>query len=203
MASLARNIASEASITNLKADVAADGSPLDRNTASAYLDALAATFSYEPQPAWSVALRSRTRLRSQPKLHLSDPALACAALRLSPARLAGDPEYFGQVFESMAVRDLRAYLDADSGSVYQYRDSSGLDVDAILEFGDGGWAAIEVKLGSSRVPDAEASLLRLRDERVDLDRVGKPRVLALVTGTDHGYTLPSGVHVIPLGALTA
>lgn len=203
LASLARNIATEATVTSLAAHVAADDSPIDRNTVRTYLDALTAIFAFEEQPAWSISLRSRTRLRSQPKLHFSDPALACAALQLSPDRLAGDPEYFGQVFEAMAIRDLHSYIDAEGGNLYHYRDDTGLEADAILEFSRGGWAAAEVKLGTRGVPAAEASLLKLRDERVDLDRVGRPTFLAIITGTEHGYTLPSGVHVIPLGALTA
>lgn len=67
----------------------------------------------------------------------------------------------------------------------------------------GDWAAVEIKLGSSRIPEAEANLLKLRDERVDTERMGSPRFMAVVTGTEYGYTLPSGVHVIPLGTLSA
>lgn len=203
LASVARNVATEATAAKLAADVAADGSAIDRGTVRTYLDALTTVFALEEQPSWSVSLRSRTRLRSQPKLHLADPSLACAALMLSAERLAGDPEYFGQVFESMAVHDLRTYLDAQGGQLFHYRDESGLEIDAIAEFGEGGWAALEVKLGSSKIPAAEASLLKLRDERVDTHRVGPPKFLAVITGTEFGYTLPSGVHVVPLAALTA
>lgn len=203
LASLARNIASEATLASLVADVAADGGHLDRNTVRAYLDALTGVFAYEEQPAWAVSLRSRARLRSQPKLHLADPALACAALHLTPDRLAGDPAYFGQVFEAMVIRDLHAYLDATGSNLYHYRDETGLEVDAIIEFADGGWAAIEIKLGESRIPQAETSLLRLRDERVDLDRIGPPRFLAIITSGANGYTLRTGIHVIPLATLTA
>lgn len=121
----------------------------------------------------------------------------------SPIILAGDPEYFGQIFEAMANRDLQIYVSAQGGQVYHYRDSNNLEVDAIVEFRDGDWAAIEIKLGSKNIPEAEANLLKLRDTQVDLDRVGPPRFMAVVTGTEYGYTLPSGVHVIPLGALTA
>lgn len=101
----------------------------------------------------------------------------------------------------MVIQELRTALDLDLGHAYHYRDATGLEIDVILEFGDGGWAAVEVKLGSSRIPEAEAHLLKLRDERVDIDRIGSPRFLAVVTGTERGYTLPSGVHVVPLGAL--
>lgn len=201
--SLARNIATEATISKLGTDVAADGSGISRNTIRDYLDALETVFALDELSAWSTSLRSRARLREQPKLHLADPSLACAALHLSPDRLARDPEYFGQVFEAMAIRDLRAYLDATGGQIYHYRDSSGLEVDAILEFRTGDWAAVEVKLGARAIDQAEANLLRLRDERIDTDRIGTPRFLAVITGTEHGYTLSSGVHVIPLATLTA
>ncbi|MDR1354782.1 MAG: DUF4143 domain-containing protein [Propionibacteriaceae bacterium] len=203
LASLARNIASEATVAKLSSDVAADGKMIDRDTIRNYLDALTTIFIFEEQPAWSASLRSRTRLRSQPKLHFSDPSLACAALQLSPERLASDPAYFGQIFESMVIRDLKIYLDADGGELYHYRDETGLEIDAIAEFADGGWAAIEVKLGAKHIPAAEAQLLSLRDNRVNLDRLGKPKFLAIITGTEYGYTLPSGIHVIPLGTLTA
>ena len=148
-----------------------------------------------------MALRSRARLRTSPKLHLADPSLACALLGIGPDRLARDPEYFGQVFESMAVRDIRSLASAQAGRVFHYRDSTGLEVDVIIEYPDGRWAPIEVKLGSAQIPQAEASLLRLRDGRVDVARVGKPAFMAVVTGTEYAYTLQSGVHVIPLAAL--
>ncbi|MGL4831308.1 MAG: hypothetical protein ACRCWS_01830 [Propionibacteriaceae bacterium] len=44
-------------------------------------------------------------------------------------------------------------------------------------------------------------MIKLRDECVDVGRVGNPAYLAVITGTQHAYTLPSGVHVIPLGVL--
>jgi len=199
--SVARNLASETTLQSLTADVCGDGATIDRGTVRTYLDALTTVFAYEEQPAWSPALRSRTRLRSRPKLHLADPGLACAALDISASRLAADPEFFGQVFESMAIRDLHVYADAHRGQVYHYRDEFGLKVDAVIEFPDGTWAALEIKLGSSMIDAAERNLLKLRDERVDTTRLGEPAFLAIVTGTEYGYTLPSGIHVIPLATL--
>ncbi len=201
--SVARNIASEATLESLAADVSANGGAFDPKTARTYLDALATVFALDELPAWSVALRSRSRLRTSPKLHLADPALACAALGVNADRLAKDPAFFGQVFESLVTRDLRSMVEARFGRAYHYRDNTGLEVDLILEFEDRTWAAIEVKLGASRIAEAEKSLLMLRDARVDLTRVGPPVFLAVVTGTEYAYTLPTGVHVVPLAALAS
>ncbi|OJV26116.1 MAG: AAA family ATPase [Actinobacteria bacterium 69-20] len=201
--SIARNVSSEATLQSLATDVSGDGSSTDPKTVAIYMDALRRVFAVEELPAWSVALRSRSRLRTSPKLHLADPALACAALGIGAERLARDPEFFGQVFESMVVRDLRVLAGAEFGRVYHYRDNTGLEIDAIVEYPDGKWGAVEVKLGSAKLADAERHLLTLRDERVDVHRTGQPAYLAVVTGTEYAYTLPSGVHVIPLGLLQA
>lgn len=201
--SVARNLAGEATLATLSADVAGDGAAFDRKTARVYLDALTTVFALDELPAWSAPLRSKSRLRTSARLHLADPALACAALGAGADRLAQDPEYFGQVFESMATRDLRGMVEARFGSAYHYRDNTGLEVDLILEFQDRSWAAVEVKLGSARIAEAEKSLLTLRDNRVDIHRTGRPAFLAVVTGTEYAYTLPSGIHVVPLAALRA
>lgn len=201
--SVARNISSETTIEGLAKDVSADGGAIDTGTARRYLDALSRVFVLDELPAWSVALRSKSRLRSSAKLHFADPALACAALGVNADRLANDPGFFGQVFESMVTRDLRSLAQARFGRAYHYRDNTGLEIDIILEFEDRTWGAIEVKLGSSRISEAEKSLLTLRNARIDLERVGSPAFLAIITGTEYAYTLESGVHVVPLACLAA
>jgi predicted AAA+ superfamily ATPase len=200
--SVARNTASESTLANLAGDVSADGGSVTPETARTYLDALSRVFAYDELSAWSVHLRSRSRPRTSPKHMLADPALSCALLGVGVDRLAADPEFFGQVFEAMAVRDLRVYAGAALGQVYHYRDNTGLEVDAIIEYPDKNWGAIEVKLGATRVRDAEANLIKLRDERVETAIAGKPIFLAVITGTEYAYTLPSGVHVIPLATLS-
>ena len=200
--SVSRNISGEVTVQNLARDVAGSGSAVDPKTIATYLNALRQVFGLDDLPAWSVALRSRSRLRTVVKYHLADPSLACAALGIGVDRLARDPEFFGQIFESMVVRDLRALAGAEFGKVYHYRDNTGLEIDAVVEYPEEGkWGACEVKLGSSHIAEAERNLIKLRDERVDVGRVGEPAYLAVITGTEHAYTLPSGVHVIPLGVL--
>ena len=153
--SLARNVATEAETTTIARDtsLAADTAAVGRLTVDDYLDALARLMITEDLGAWAPSLRSRARLRSRPVRHLADPCLAIAALRASPKALLADWNYTGLLFEDMALRDVRVYLDAIGGTTYHYRDSNGLEVDIIAELDDGRWGAIEVKLGENRIEE--------------------------------------------------
>ena len=154
----------------------------------------------EDQPAWKPHLRSRARLRSTPKRHFVDPSLAVAALRATPDRLLQDLNLLGLLFESMVVRDLRVYAQAADAEVLQYRDNTGLEVDAIVQTVDGRWAAFEIKLGAGRVDEGARSLLKFA-ARVDPAVWGEPSALGVIVGAGYGYLREDGVGVIPIGAL--
>lgn len=199
--SLARNAAAGASLRTLAADAGGDRGPLHIETASSYLDALERLFVVEELPSYWTHLRSRSRLRKSPKRYFADPSLAAAALRAGPDRLLADLEMFGFLFESLVIRDLRVYAQANDAEVYHYRDNTGLEVDAVIETASGSWMAAEIKLGGRGAVDAAAaSLLKLRD-RVDISRAGAPAKLAVITGTGYGYERPDGVAVAPVTAL--
>lgn len=202
MMSLSRYISAEATLKTLASDIGT-GEPIHYETVRAYLNALAQIFVYEPLPPWSGKLRSRSRLRRQPKIHFVDPSLAAGSLGVSPERLLTDFETLGLLFESLVVRDLRIYAEAMGARVSHYRDNTGLEVDVMIEGRGANWAACEVKLGSGRIEDAERALLELANERIDTDVFGQPKFLAVITGTQYGYRLKSGVYVIPLAALAA
>src|SRR5690606_39176257 len=123
--------------------------------------------------AWAPHLRSKHRLRTAPKRHFVDPSLAVAAMRATPDRLLRDLNLLGFLFESLVVRDLRVYAQAADAQVAQYRDSGGLEVDAIVEARDGRWVALEVKLGAGQIDVAAASLKRFV-ERIDTAQCGAP-----------------------------
>lgn len=198
--SLARNVATYAALTTLIKDTAGANGQINDETARRYLSALERLFVVENQPAWEPHLRSKYVPRKSAKRHLVDPSLAAAALGATPDALRRDLRLLGFLFESLVVRDLRVYAQPVGGSVKQYRDSSGLEVDAIVEAGDS-WAAFEVKLGGTKaIGEAAASLLRFA-RQVDADRVGEPAALAVVTAGGHGYRREDGVRVIPIGAL--
>jgi predicted AAA+ superfamily ATPase len=198
--SLARNAATYASVTTLARDTAGGGDAVHRETVSDYLEALRRLMIVEDQPSWSVHLRSKSALRSGPKRHFVDPSLAVAALRATRDDLLGDLELLGLLFESLAIRDLRIYAQASDAEVLQYRDSSGLEVDAIVRGPSGQWAAVEVKLGAGQIDEAAATLERFA-ARVDTRRSGEPAALVVIVGAGYGYVRDDGVAVVPIAAL--
>ncbi len=200
IASIARNVATTASFSRLAAEAAGDR-PLNRTTATEYLRSLERLFIVEDAPAWRSHLRSRATLQGSAKRHFVDPSLAVAALAAGPQLLLGDLEALGFLFESLVVRDLRIYGGAGGASVYHYRDSDALEVDAIVEARDGRWVAAEVKLGADEgIERAARSLLRLR-HKVDTSRTSEPSKLLIITATGYGYERPDGTTVVPLTAL--
>ena len=113
-----------------------------------------------------------------------------------------DLSFFGLLFESMVLRDLSVYAQANDWALSHYRDSSGLEVDMILTSLDyGQWAAVEVKLGGDElIEQGVRSLRRLRD-RVDTERMGEPSKLMVVTAGGYGFEFSDGIAVVPITAL--
>ncbi len=198
--SLARRTAADVSLAGLGHDTTAQ---LARDTVRSYLDALDRLHAWEPQPAWQPPLRTRARLRHRPRAHLADPALACAALGYDADQLANDPHRFAAIFTAMVIHDLRVYLEGTGAQLWHYKDETGLAIDAIIEYPDGRWAALQTSLGDHHAIDAEIALETLRDDRLDLEQVGQPRYLAVITGGTHGTTTRTRTHTIPLATLTA
>jgi len=200
--SLARNTATEAPVATLARDVGGADGEASRNTIAAYLDALSRLMVVEDQPAWSAHLRSSAILRKAAKRHFVDPALAVAALGATAPSLVADLNLLGFLFESLVIRDLRVYAQTIGATVTHARDSAGNEVDAIIELGDGRWAAVEVKMGTGAIPRAADSLLRF-SANVDTAKTGPPAALTAITGTGLATRLPSGVNVVPIATLTA
>ncbi len=197
--SLARNVATEASMSTLGADTESD--PLHRHTVRSYLNALRRIFVVEEQPAWSVRLRSRAPLRKSPKWHLADPSLAAAALGANVERLMGDMSTVGLLFESLVVRDLRVLAQPHDGRVFHLRDAAGTKADAIVELPDGRWLAVEIKLGGDdAIETAARSLQRLRS-KVAANRAEQLVAMVIITALGFAYPRPDGIQVTPITAL--
>jgi len=200
MRSYARNVSSRASIETIREDMQEDKASLSSTTIVDYLDALSRSYVIEDLAAWNPALRSKTAVRTSPTRHFTDPSIAVATLRISPEKLLQDFETFGLLFESLCVHDLRVYAGAIDGDVFQYRDKTDLETDAVVTLRDGRWAAIEVKLGSRQIDEGARHLIAL-EQRVDSKKMGKPSFLMVLTGTKSAYRRDDGVLVVPLGCL--
>jgi uncharacterized protein len=197
---LARHTGGPLIATSIAADVVTPGRPIDPETIALYLDTLARVHVIEPLPSWGSHLRSRARQRSAPVVHFTDPALAAAAIGATPQALLKDLRLAGLLFESLVIRDLRVYADAARGMVEQYRDNTGLEVDAIVTLPDGRWGAFEIKLGTFAIDDAAATLRRFAG-KIDTRLLGAPSVLGVIVGNGGAYRRADGITVIPIGAL--
>ena len=73
--------------------------------------------------------------------------------------------------------------------------------DAVLQFADGSWALIEVKLGGEDdIRKAADNLMKIADD-IDRERTGRPAFLMVVTKNKVAYQMENGVYVVPLCCL--
>lgn len=199
--SLARNTATTVDITALESDIRErEFSDISRPTIYDYLEALQRLMIIEDQPAWNTHIRSSSSLRKSAKRHFSDVSLAVAALGAGKETLLNDLKFTGFLFESLAIHELRVYAQANDAKVYHYNDSSGLEVDAIVQRYTGEWCAFEIKLGIGQIEDAAKNLLKFASV-LDEGSTGNLKSLNVITGTGMSYTRNDGVNVISLASL--
>jgi predicted AAA+ superfamily ATPase len=198
---LARNVATTVDITVLEKDVKLnENTDVSRPTIYDYLEALNRLMIIEDQPAWNVHIRSSASLRKSAKRHFSDVALAVAALGIGKEALLTDLKLTGFLFESLVVHDLRVYAQANDAKVYHYYDSTGLEVDAIVQKYSGEYCAFEIKLGIGQIDDAAKNLLKFASILEDSSST-KLQSLNVITGTGMSYLRKDGVNVISLASL--
>lgn len=139
-------------------------------------------------------------MRKAPKRHFSDVALAVAALGVEKDALLNDLKFTGFLFESLAVHELRVYAQANDAKVYHYYDSSGLEVDAIVQKYSGECCAFEIKLGIGQIDEAAKNLLKFA---AVLGEQSKSKLISLnvITGTGISYKRNDGINVISLASL--
>jgi len=199
--SLARNIATLVDNTTLEKDIkAVEDADLSRPTIIDYLNALSQLMIFEEQPAFNTHIRSSNSLRKSAKRHFCDVSLAIAALKLDKNSLMNDLKYCGFLFESLVFHELKMYARANDAEIFHYRDSSGLEVDAIIQQSGGIWAAFEVKLGIGMIDEAASNLLKFY-KLIDDKKSRKPASLNIITGTGLSFTRSDGVNVISLASL--
>lgn len=201
--SIARNQCAQISVNTICADIENnDTISANRMTIASYIEALKKIFVLEDSLAWNPNLRSKTAIRSSETRYFSDPSIGVAALGVGPNDLINDLSTMGLFFESMCVRDLRVYADALEGSVYHYRDSNGLECDAVLHLRNGRYGLIEIKLGGEKNIEEGAKNLKLLASKIDTTKMKAPSFLMILTGTTrYAIRREDGVYVVPVGCL--
>lgn len=203
MRSYARNQGGQIPNTVIARDIATnDENSIDEETVALYINALKKIFVIEDMPAWNPNLRSKTAIRSSDTRYYIDPSIAAAALGIGPQDLLNDLNTFGFLFETLCIRDLRVFADALNGTVYHYRDKSGLECDAVVHLRNGSYGLIEIKLGGERLIEEGASNLTALCRKLDTDKMKKPSFLMVLTGTgDYAYRRSDGILIVPIGCL--
>ena len=203
MRSLSRHQGSQVSNQVIKDDIYAnDSANIDTDTIFSYVNALKKIFVVEDMPAWNPNLRSKTAIRTSDTRYFSDPSIASAAMGIGPNDLVSDLNTLGLYFETLCVRDLRVYSEALDGQVYHYRDSNGLECDAIVHLRNGNYGLIEIKLGGDRLIDEGAANLIKLSNKIDTTKMKKPSFLMVLVGVNkYAYKRQDGVLVVPIDCL--
>lgn len=203
MRSYARHQGAQVSAKTILDDIAEnDTVELSDKTVYSYINALKSIFVIEDMPAWNPNLRSKSAIRSSDTRYYSDPSIACAALGLGPDDLINDLNTFGLLFECLCVRDLRVYTQALDGTVYHFRDKTGLECDAVVHLRNGSYGLVEIKLGGDKLIDEGAKSLLTLKSRIDTTKMEAPSFMMVLTAVgDYAYRRTDGVLVVPVGTL--
>ena len=201
--SYARHLGTQTSLAAISSDLSNnENNSFDVRTVQLYINALKLIFVIEDMGAWNPNLRSKATIRTSDTRYFVDPSIAVAALGIGPKDLLSDLKTFGFIFENMCIRDLRVYAEALNGNVYHFRDSNGLECDAVVHLRNGQYGLIEIKLGGDKlIEEGAANLLKLR-EKIDTDKMSSPAFMMVLTAVGNfAYQRKDGVYIVPISCL--
>ena len=200
--SYARNISTQCKKTKMAKDIIESGmrSTLDEDTFNVYSNILKNLFIIYDIPAWNFNIRSSVTVRVAPTHHFVDTSIAIAALDIMPDDLLNDLNSFGLFFEDLAVRDLSVYALANHARLKHYRDSLGNEIDAVIEFDDGDYGIIEIKIASEDNIKAGIASLNNFEKNLEFSNLRKPKFKMVLTSHGDCYN-KEGVNVVPISML--
>lgn len=201
--SLSRAVGSQAKLPTLLADMKAnDLDTLSETTVRSYIRALKKLFVIEDAPAWNPNLRSKSAIRTTDTHYFVDPSIAAAALGLGPDDLLNDLNTAGLLFENLCVRDLRVYAEKLNGTVFHYRDKSGLECDAVIHLRNGSYGLIEIKLGGEKSISDGIHTLQTLSEQIDKTKMHEPSFKMILTATgQYAHMRKDGIAIVPVTCL--
>ncbi|WP_374605668.1 ATP-binding protein [Niveibacterium sp.] len=175
--------------------LAADVGVSDR-TAHAWLSLLEASYIVRLLPPWFANIGKR--LIKAPKLYFCDVGLAAWLIGIADASQLATHPLRGHLFENLVVMEFvkHALNQGQVPTLHYYRDSGGLEVDLMVEYGlgPGQMGLVEVKSGQTYNADFAKSVKQLAG--LLGDRV--VRSMVVYGGNEH-YTR-DGVEVVGISA---
>ncbi len=200
--SLSRNESTTATDAKIKQDIKdKDQNDIDSKTIADYLDLLHGLHLTENIPPFGPSIRSPLRVKQSEKRHFVDPSIPCAILNCTESKLINNLDYLGFLFESLVERDLLTYCDAIDARLFHYQDYEDNEIDAVIEFKDGSWCGVEIKLGANKIDEAAKNLLRV-NERIKSKGGKEAKSLLVICGlSSASYKREDGVYVAPITSL--
>ena len=200
--SYARNISTEARKKVFLNDINVnDDCNMDGDVLEEYIQALKDLYIIKDIDAWNPNFRSQTAIITTPTRHFVDTSIAMGALNMSPHDLMNDTHSFGLFFEDFAVKELSIYSQSLKGEIRHYRDSNGLECDAVLHLKNGQYALIEIKLGGENLINQGINKLNLLKEKIKDSQQTLPAFCMILTACGNAYTTKDGIYVVPINML--
>lgn len=202
--SYARNLGQPTPLSVIRDDIIAmDGVSTSIDSVYDYVEAFRKIYVIEDAQSWNPNLRSKAAVRTSATRYFVDPSIATQALGILPDDLINDLRTFGFMFENLCMRDLRVYMEANGGEVSHYRDSDGLECDAVVHARNGQYGLIEIKLGSDdETIEGAVATLQALGRKLDTSKMSTPAFMAVLCGNaPYAYRREDGVYVVPLGCL--
>lgn len=201
--SYARNQGAQVPISTFYSDIVNnDNKSLEEGTITSYINALKKLYVIEDVKSWNPNLRSKTAIRTSDTRYFIDPSIATASLGIGPQDLTNDLSTMGLLFETLVIRDLRVYAESIDGTLYHYRDKSGLECDAVIHLRNGKYGLIEIKLGGEKNIEDGATTLKKLNNKIDTDKMLKPSFMAVITAVGkYAYRREDGIYLVPIGCL--
>ncbi|MDE7386359.1 MAG: DUF4143 domain-containing protein [Muribaculaceae bacterium] len=192
-----------APISQIKDDIKSnDSDNISDDTVRSYLNALRQIFVIKDMEAWNPNLRSKAAIRSSPTRYFTDPSIAAASLRVGPKELLNDLNTMGLLFETLCIRDLRVYVQALDGDIYHYRDSNGLECDAVVHLRNGDYGLVEIKLGGDKNIEMGCLNLNKLESIIDVSKMKAPSFKMILTAVgDYAYRREDGIYIVPITTL--
>lgn len=201
--SYARHISTQTKKSKMINDIIESGirNKLDEDTFNTYEKVLKDLYIIYDMPSWNQNLRSSVSIRVTGTHHFIDTSIATSALGIKPEDLMNDLKSFGLFFEDFAVRDLSVYSESINGTLKHYRDSNGNEVDAIIEFENGTYCAIEIKIASEdNIADGIKSLNKF-ERMMEKNKLKRPIFKMVLTSHGACYRNEDGIYVVPISFL--